>query len=147
MRNRIPAEAFDYYRDLGPSRSYVIVAQKFGVSVRGVTKRAVKEGWQARLNRIAAEAIAKSDEKAAVEAGAVNDRHLRVIRAIQHKALAALQSLPLNSGMDAVRALDMSIKAERIVLGTDEDRQQPTVIQVITGVSTPAQSENRLIPN
>lgn len=147
MRNRIPAEAFDYYRDLGPGRSYVLVARKFGVSVRGVTKRAVKEGWQARLLRIAAEAAAKSDEKAVGEAAAVNDRHLRVIRAIQHKALAALQSLPLNSGMDAVRALDMSVKAERLVLGTDDDRQQPAVIQVITGVSPPTHPENRVLPN
>ena len=134
---RLPTDAFEQYVALGTSRTYVALASKLGVSKRSVVRRATRDGWQARLQRIAATAAEKFDEKAANETAAVNDRHLRVVRAIQHKALAALQSLPLNSGLDAVRALEISIKAERLVLGTDDGKQEPTVIHVLTGVSQP----------
>ena len=92
----------------------------------------------------------KSDAKLVDDIEAVNTRHLKTLRAIQAKALSALQSLPLTSGMNAVRALDLAIKAERGIMQPVEGRgrtledilaaswkrneRPPVEIQVITGV-------------
>ncbi len=101
---RLPVDAFEQYVAMGAARTYEALAVRLGVSKRSVVRKATAEGWQARLRRIDAAATAKFDEQAANEASVVNERHLRVVRAIQGKALQALQSLPLATGMDAVRA-------------------------------------------
>ena len=117
MRNKIPADAFEYYRTLGPARTYAAVATHYGVSVRGVTKRAVKEDWQGRLARIEADARRKQDDKAVEDVAAVDDKHLRMARAIQARALETLKNSPLGNGASAVKALDVAIKIERTILG------------------------------
>jgi hypothetical protein len=114
---RLSTDAFAQYVALGDGRTYEVLAARLGVSKRTIVRNATKSGWQARLQRIDAAAAEKFDENAANETSVVNDRHLRVVRAIQGKALQALQSLSLKSGMDAVRALDLSIRAERLILG------------------------------
>ncbi len=43
MRGKIPANAFDLYFSLGPSRSHQKIAQRFGVSKKAVTKRAIRD--------------------------------------------------------------------------------------------------------
>ena len=131
MRRRIPADAFAYYQGLGPGRTYAAVAKHFRVSVRGVTKRALKEGWQARLSQIEEQARRKADEKAADSLAAVNDRHLKTLRLIQAKALQALQGMSLGSAIDAVRALDLSIKHERVILGEPSERTEVAVEETI----------------
>jgi len=57
----------------------------------------------------------------------VNARHLQTLRAIQVKALQALQVMPLDSGMDAVRALDTAIRQERVILGEPGERSAVSV--------------------
>jgi len=121
VRHKIPPESFDYYNELGPSRTYTAVARRFGVSLRGVTKRAIREGWQERLRRIEEGLRRKQDERAVEDASAVDERHLKMSRAIQARALEALRSMPISSGMAAVRALDVSIKIERAILGRGKD--------------------------
>lgn len=131
MHRKIPAEAFDHYVSLGPTRSYAAVARRYRVSARGVTKCAAREDWQGRLEKIEAAARTRADEKAAETLQAVNARHLKTLRVIQAKALAALQTLPLQSGMDAVRALDLAIRQERVVLGEPGDRQAVDLESII----------------
>ena len=122
MRSKIPEDAFDFYLGLGPSRTYAAVAARFRVSLRGVTKRALKDGWQARIAKIEAAARAKADEKSAESIEAINTRHLQMLRAIQAKALQGLSAMRLDSAMDCVRALDLAIRQERVVLGEPGDR-------------------------
>ena len=119
MRNRIPPEAFEHYRALGPGRSYAAVAAHYGVSVRGVTKRALKENWQGRLATIEREAQRKQDERAVEDLQAVNERHLKTARAVLARGLEALRSLPLTTAVTAVRAIESAVKLERLVLGAD----------------------------
>jgi hypothetical protein len=125
MRNKIPPDAFDYYRSLGAERTYSAVARQYGVSLRGVTKRAVNEDWQGRLQRIETEARRKRDDQAIEDVAAVDERHLKLSRAIQARALVALRTMPLHSGMSAVRALDVAIKIERAILGRGKDVDGP----------------------
>ncbi len=119
---RLPPDAFDYYFGLGPGRSYDAVARQFGVSKRSVTKRAAREGWRERLSRIDERARRASDERAQDSLEAMSSRHLKMIRAVQAKAIQALREIPLTSGMDAVRAVDLAIRQERLIRGEPSDR-------------------------
>ena len=110
MSGRIPSDAFNFYMGLGPQRSYLAVAKRYSVSKRGVTKHAIRERWQERLEQIESQVRDRSDRQIVDVLGEMNTRHLRTLKAIQHKALQALQSMPLYSAMNAVRALDLAIR-------------------------------------
>ena len=53
------------------------------------------------------------------------------MQVIQGKALQALRKLPLSSAMEAVRALDLSIRQERLIRGEPSDRTAVTVEDVV----------------
>jgi len=128
---RIPPDAFEYYVSLGTGRSYDAVARRFGVSKRAITKRAATDRWRERLAQIEATARERTEEKLAETLEAVNGRHLKTLRVIQAKALQALQSMALDSAMDAVRALDLAIRNERVILGEPGERTAVSVEDVI----------------
>ncbi len=119
---KIPLEAFDFYAALGPRRSYRAVAERFGVSKRGVTKHAAKEGWPARLMKIEEEARIKADERAVDALQEMNERHTKIAKALQGKALQALQDMPLKNTRDMIRALDLGVRQERLILGEPTER-------------------------
>ena len=131
----MPTDSFEQFVALGAGRSYANLAAALGCSKRSVTARAGRENWQQRLAAIEAQARAKTEQKLAETTAAINERHLHVVRAMQGKALQALKSLPLGSGMDAIRALDLAIKAERVILGTDGTGgvTGQIVLNVVTG--------------
>ena len=133
VTNKLPDDCFDYYMSLGEARSYQAVADRYGVSKRAVSKRASKEGWQARLGSLQSQARVRTDDRIVEDIETVNTRHLKTLRAIQARALQALQSMPLNSGMNAVRALDLAIKAERAILRPDGERRGLTLEEILAG--------------
>jgi hypothetical protein len=119
---RLPANAFAQFAALGPQRSYAALARALGVTKRSVSRLATKERWQERLAKIEDEARVKLDEKLGETLQAINARHVKIARAVQAKALQALQSLPLTSSIDAIRALDMAIKHERLAVAEPASR-------------------------
>jgi len=128
---KIPPDAFEYYVGLGLQRSYQAVAKRYGASKRAVAKRAATEQWAERLVKIERTARDRLDAKMTETLEAVNTRHLQTLRAIQAKALQALQVMPLDSGMDAVRALDTAIRQERVILGEPGERSAISVEEII----------------
>lgn len=136
MSGRIPADAFQYYVGLGPNRSYQAVAQHFGVTKRAVTKRAGKEGWSSRLEAIERKARAKNDEQLVDVVAEMNERHLKTLKVIQGKALEALRAMPLTRAFEAVRALDMAIRSERVIHGEPTERTSSTLEDLIKGEYT-----------
>ena len=126
----LPLEAFAYYVSLGPERSYQAVATEFGSSKRTVVRRAKLEDWQQRIQKIESEARLRVDKKAVDSIEETSERHLKILRAIQSKALQALQTMELTSAMDAVRALDLTVKAERVVRGDPSDRDQARLEEI-----------------
>jgi len=131
MARRIPEDAFDYYVSLGASRSHQAVADRYGVSKRAVTKLATKERWRERVHALKREARRAADERALETLEAMNTRHLKALKIVQGKALEALKSTSLSSAMEAVRALDLSIKQERTIRGEPSDRTAVSVEEVI----------------
>ncbi len=131
MTRKLPPDAFSYYAGLGPERSYKAVAQRFRVSKQTVTRRAVRENWQRRMEAIERKAQEGADQRAAESMEQMTQRHLQTLKVIQTKALQALKSMPLTGAMDAVRALDMCIAKERLIRGEPSDRTAVTVEETI----------------
>src|SRR5688572_10432419 len=131
MNKRIPEGAFDYYVGLGENRSYEAVAQQFGVSKRAITKLAARAEWPTRLERIEREAREKSAKRLVETLDEMNQRHLRITKAVQARALEALKSMSLDTAMDAVRALDISIKQERLIRGEPTDRSETSIAETV----------------
>lgn len=131
MKRRIPTEAFEYYAGLGAGRSYQAVAVKFGVSKTAIVNLAEKEHWQARLENVEREAQQRSDARAVESIEAMNERHMRMLKVIQGKALESLKTMPIDSAINAVRALDLSIRQERLIRGEPSERTAVSVEDVI----------------
>ena len=127
MKRRIPPNAFEVYLAMGTGRSYQALANKFSVSKQAITKLARKEDWQRKLEEVEDKVRSDSLDQAIDVLGEMNERHLKVVRVIQGKALRTLQDLPLRSGMDAVRALEIAIRQERLIRGEPSERTATSV--------------------
>ena len=133
MSERIPSEeAFTFYVSRGDSRSYQTVAEEFGVSKRAITKLASRDNWRRRLAEIQRKVWQETDRKAAESVDAMNARHLKFMKAVQAKALEALKSMPIDTGMNAVRALDLAVRGERLIRGEPSDRAGGDLRLVVT---------------
>ena len=131
MARKIPPDAFEFYFGLGPDRSYQAVADKYGVSKRAITSVASREGWQARMLKIDRESREKSDHRAVEALDAVREKHLGALQFVLGKAIEALRSMPLDTAMEAVRAIEMVIRQERLVRGDPTDRAEIDVAEVV----------------
>ena len=131
MNRKLPANAIEYYVSLGPQRSYEAVAEHFRVSKRAIVNRAKRENWQRKVAELEAKAKTASEKRAVESLEEMNERHLKSLRVIQGRALEALRSIPLESAMDAVRALDIAIRHERVIRGEPSDRTAINLEDVI----------------
>jgi hypothetical protein len=132
MERKLPSDAFEYYLSLGLKRSYAMVAVHFGVSKVAVTNLATKEGWQARIRAHESQARATTDKKHVESLEEVRDRHLRAARLMQVKALEALRTMRLDDAMSAVKALELGVRTERLLLGEPTERTE-SVAALIRG--------------
>jgi len=132
--SKIPLDAFTFYAHV---RSYEQVAEKFGVSKRAVVKCAKRERWQERLTEIERQAKERVEKKLVETIEAMHERHLRSMRVVQARALETLRSTSLDSAMDAVRALDLAIKSERVIRGEPGERTEMTGVLVAPAGITP----------
>jgi hypothetical protein len=131
LKRRLPPDAFAYFLGLGTSRSYQAVADHFGVSKAAVGKLALKEKWAEQVAQIEKESAEKATAKAVETLEAARTRWLRAFRAIQNKALVGLQNMSLTNAMDCVRALDIAVKHEALLLGQPTERTALEVEDVI----------------
>ena len=124
---KIPPHAFDDYAGMGRARSYKAIAERYGVSKRAVVKCAERERWAERMETIEREARERGDKKLAETLEGMRERHLVTIRAMQTRALTALQQYPLSTGMEAMKAAEVAIKLERLVAGEPTERSALSV--------------------
>ncbi len=129
MNCKLPPEAFEFYVSLGPDRSYEKVAGHYDVSKRAVTNAAGRDNWVGRLAKIEAEARQATDKKLGESIEEMNERHLKVVKAVLGKGLETLKSLSLANAMDAVRAIDMALKQERVIRGEPSERTAMTIAE------------------
>lgn len=124
MERKLPPEAYEYYLSLGLKRSYVAVAKQYGVSKAAVTSLAAKERWQERIRDSEAKARATTDKKQVESMEEIRERHLRSARLMQAKALETLRTMRLEDAMSAVKALDLGMRNERLLLGEPTERSE-----------------------
>jgi transposase-like protein len=126
---KLPPDAYAYYLGLGTGRSYSQVAKHFGVLKPTVTERAVKEGWQAKIEVAEREAREAAEQKAKESLAEMNERHLKTAQLVQRKALEDMRGRPFVSSMDAARSLFMGMEKERLIRG--EPSQRVDVAQIL----------------
>ena len=131
MVRKLPKDAFQFYFGLGPDRSYQVVADHFGITKRAVTNRARQEEWQKRMAEMEAKARQGAERRIVETLEDMNSRHIKSLRIIQARALEALRNMPLESAMEAVRALDIGIRQERLVRGEPSERTAINVEEVV----------------
>ena len=130
MKRKLPPESFEFYVALGPTRSYSKVAEHYGVTKRTVTRHATDDRWPERLAEVEKKAREESQEKAVEVLAEMDERHLKVAKALQGKALAALRELPLDKAADVIKALELGVKQERLIRGEPSERREMTVEEV-----------------
>ena len=130
-KGRLLPDAFAFYISLGPRRSYTAVAEKYGVSKRSVTSLAKREDWQRRVEEIDRKARESTDKRAVETIEEMNTRHLKSMKIVQGKALEALKARSIESAMDAVRALDLAVKQERLARGEPSERTAVSIEEAI----------------
>jgi hypothetical protein len=131
VTSKLAHDAFAYYIGLGAGRSYRAVADHYGVDKKTVIRRAAAEDWQKRILEIDRKAREGTEQKAQESLEAMNDRHLKTLRAIQGKALEALRLMPITSASDAIRALVETMRQERLVRGEPSERTAISVEDTI----------------
>ena len=130
MAAKLPPTAYDFYVALGLGRSYQRVADHFGVCKRTVTKRAVEENWTERLAAAEAEVRDRADARAVDTIEQMNERHLKIAKALQAKAVKALSDMPLDTARDLMKALELGLRQERLVRGEPTDRNAMTLEEI-----------------
>jgi hypothetical protein len=131
IRSKLPADAFTYYTSLGPDRSYAAVASFFKVDKTTVVRRAKVEGWQQRLATLERKAQQNVQSKLETSLTEMNERHLKILRAVLGKAIETLRAQPMRTAADAVRAIEMCVKNERVILGEPSEREAIDIETVI----------------
>jgi hypothetical protein len=125
MNKKLPPEAYAFYISLGPAdRSYEAVATKFDVCERTVADAAKREGWQERIVDQERRARDRVDEKAVETLAQMSERHLKVLKFMQGKAIETMKERPLDSCMDAMKAFVLAIDKERLIRGEPTDRTE-----------------------
>lgn len=150
MNRKIPPEAFAFYVSLGQRRSYEAVAAKFGVTKRGIVKHAEREHWQERLASTEKTVREKSEKQTVESLASMQGRHLKTLNAVLGRALEALRSMPLETSMEAVRAIEMVLRQERAIrmdgdesFAALEQRIRGELEFVLVGVEAPESAEEQ----
>ncbi len=130
-QRKIPQDALLYYVALGPSRSYEQVAREYGVSKRAVVDHAVRENWQDRVAELERRARENLDTKAVDTLEEMSERHLKLIKLMQGKAVETLRNLPLTKASEAVKTLEITMKQERLLHGEPSERTAVSIEDTI----------------
>jgi hypothetical protein len=125
MRPRIPTDAFDRYVALGAERTYAALAEQLGVSKRTIVRHAIADRWQERLAQVEREGRAKAEARLTESVAAVTERHLRTLRAVQHKALQALANAGMGTAAQAAATLIAAVRAERAIIAPADGQSAP----------------------
>lgn len=127
---KLTADSFALYVALGPERSYDAVAKHQGVTKRTVVRVAEREQWQARLEAIERKAREATDAKLSDELHEMSLRHRKLLLAMASRAATAIQTYPLKSGMEGIKAAELVVKLERLIAGEPTEARTISVEQV-----------------
>ena len=76
------------------------------------------------------EARVRADRRIVETLEQMNERHLKIAKALQGKALESLRSLPIDKAADVIRALELGVKQERLIQGEPSERAEMSVEEI-----------------
>ena len=133
MVNHPPAdrqELFQAYVNMGDTRSYQRVADQYGVAKHTITRIAMEHDWLGRLKLIEDEARRAADKKLAEARAEAYERHIKLSKLIQSKALQGLQAHAFDSARDSAKAIVEGVKLERVAMGESTEQHTVSVQQI-----------------
>ncbi len=77
-------------------------------------------------------ALKAAQEKARSEVEATYQRHMKALRMVFAKGVGALNAMVIDSPADAMRAIQLAIREERVALGEPTDRTAVSIEDTIT---------------
>jgi hypothetical protein len=92
------------------------------MSRRAVCTAGSQEHWPERVERIEREAQEKAEREHIESLAEIRRRHLATARAMSARALAGLKEFPLTDGMQAIKAADLTIRLERLLMDEATER-------------------------
>jgi hypothetical protein len=134
MNRKIPSDAFECYVSLGAGRSYQAVAEKYGVSKRGVALHAKRENWQARLAEHERRERDEADHRVLAECSRCAEENYSRYRKQRLQRLATIESFPVRCGSEAAAAVCLGMAMERLArLGTvrEEERLEVALAELV----------------
>ena len=119
-------EAFRTYRDAGAARLVEPVADVAGVSLRCVQRWSAHFAWRERAEAWDDRCHQVEDRERLEAIRTMHANHQRAGRAVMTKALAALQSIPVDRipASAAARLLELGARLERTTLTTSVEELQ-----------------------
>ena len=119
-------EAFCIFRDMGPERKYIKVAEKLRKSCTLVRKWSSQFNWQARADAWDASITEEARRKAAEDKRKMIDRQIQIGQLLQTKAANAVSSRDLDKA-------SFGALAEFIKLGAALERSARELTEVAAG--------------
>ncbi len=112
----------DYYTKTPPGRSgkgpgLRKVAETYNLSPTTINARSKKENWVEKRKQFWLKTDAKTEEKIIEAISDMNVRHLRQYKVLQDKGLDRLEGVRIEKDRDAISAVDIGIKGERVIRG------------------------------
>lgn len=109
----------DYLKD--ETQSYASIAEKYGVSVQAVKKRASKEGWQDLRQKTIQKVDQKLPDKLGESIAEVTARHAQVGKTLQAEGIQAIKGgMKPQSFKDARLSILSGIEIERKALDLEK---------------------------
>lgn len=130
MNKKVPENAFEIYASMGSERSYQALADRLGVDKRTIVRHAGVEKWTERLAKIQEAARISGDKRITETLQEMQERHLKMLRAMAGKAIQAMKEHPIASAAEGARIGGMVIKLERIVRGEPVERTEVSVEEI-----------------
>ncbi len=128
---KIPQDAFAYYMSLGPGRSYQKVAEHYGVTKRAIVNAAKRDRWQEQLEELEHTARDDAREKMKSTIEATYEQHMKALRLVFGKGVEALKNMAIDKPADAIKAIQIAIREQRVALGEPTDRTALSVEDTI----------------
>ncbi len=128
---KIPQDAFAHYVSLGPGRSYQKVAEHYGVTKRAIVNVAKRERWQEQVEELERTARDDAREKMKSSIEATYEQHMKALRLVFGKGVEALKNMVINTPADAMKAIQIAIREQRVALGEPTDRTAISVEETI----------------
>ena len=105
--------SFELYYQMGEDRSYRAVGEDMGIGQQTISSWAKKGDWDGKCEKMHMQEVLKLDDMLVEKNVEASQRHIKLAKTIQYKALLALTRMKFKSATEASNALAKAVHIER----------------------------------